>query len=392
MRKSARLADQTARFDAVLSVLPTAAICLAALSASSIWIPVYAGIFRVTPVIMGLVGSVQLVMSAVVMLVLAPRLMESFQPRSLMLGGLAALLTAEILTSLLHPGLAIFVVLRIVEGISVGLATAGTGLIASLTRNPTRTFGLVQLCQTILVTTLFASAPVILLHFGMPGLFMAVAAGALLALPCALRTPRIERMTGAARALADGLTIAAFPVLGFAAIGTIFLVNIGVSTHMADFGMRVGISVSQASLVLAASYGLGIVASSLVTILAGRVPVWLILSVAGVCVSFGLFGIAQAHTPAGLMVAACAQLFGNNLAVPAIIAVVSASDNSGRAASAAQAAIMTGIACGPVTGGMIEYYVSAQAVPLIFVVPTLLALFAGGVLALGQVQRAIPAQ
>jgi len=392
MRKSARLADQTARFDAVLSVLPTAAICLAALSASSIWIPVYAGIFRVTPVIMGLVGSVQLVMSAVVMLVLAPRLMESFQPRSLMLGGLAALLTAEILTSLLHPGLAIFVVLRIVEGISVGLATAGTGLIASLTRNPTRTFGLVQLCQTILVTTLFASAPVILLHFGMPGLFMAVAAGALLALPCALRTPRIERMTGAARALADGLTIAAFPVLGFAAIGTIFLVNIGVSTHMADFGMRVGISVSQASLVLAASYGLGIVASSLVTILAGRVPVWLILSVAGVCVSFGLFGIAQAHTPAGLMVAACAQLFGNNLAVPAIIAVVSASDNSGRAASAAQAAIMTGIACGPVTGGMIEYYVSAQAVPLIFVVPTLLALFAGGVLALGQAQRAIPAQ
>jgi len=392
MHGSARLADQTARFDAVLSVLPTGAICLAALSASSIWIPVYAGIFRVTPAVMGLVGSVQLVMSAVVMLLLAPWLMERFQPRSLMLGGLAALLTAEILTSLLHPGLALFVVLRVVEGISVGLATAGTGLIASLTRNPTRTFGLLQLCQTILVTTLFASASIILWHFGMPGLFMAVAAGALLALPCALRTPLIEKVAGGARARADGLAIAAFPALGFAAIATIFLVNIAVSTHMADFGMRVGISVSQASLVLAASYGLGIVASSLVTVLAGRVPVWLILSVAGVCVSFGLFGIAQAHTPAALMIAACAQLFGNNLAVPPIIAVVSASDNTGRAASSAQAAIMTGIACGPVTGGMIEYYISAQAVPLIFMVPTLLALFAGGVLALGQAHRALPAQ
>jgi predicted MFS family arabinose efflux permease len=174
---------------------------------------------------------------------------------------------------------------------------------------------------------------------------------------------------------------APFPVLGFLVLVAIFIVNVGTSTHMGDFGMRIGMSVAQVSVVLALAGSVSIVSSLMVTVLAGRVPTWMLLGVAAVIAAGGLIGLGIAATPPALIVAACAMIFGNTLATPAVIAVVSASDNTGRAASAAQAAIVTGTALAPACGGAIESFLSLDALSIVFAVMIPIALLTAALLA-----------
>jgi predicted MFS family arabinose efflux permease len=177
-------------------------------------------------------------------------------------------------------------------------------------------------------------------------------------LPFARATGRLELQRAAK--VEAGSEKPPFPTLGFFAIAAIFLVNVSTSTHMGDFAARIGMSVAQASGILAIGGALAIVAGLLATILAGRAPGWLIFSVSGVISCTGLLAIGFVQTPALLVAAACASLFGNQLATPQVMAIVSSADKTGRAATAAQAAVMTGIALGPATGGLIETYASLQ--------------------------------
>jgi MFS family permease len=349
--------------------------------ASSVWLPAYAQIFGFPPAVMGLIGSVQFAMSAIVMLFLAPRLLRSVQPRTLILSGLAVLIVAEVLTVLLNPGPLPFTLLRAVEGAGIGLATAAAGVLASFTPNPTRTFGILQLSQGIAITVLFGLATLILGRVGILGIFGFVGLGALAAMPFALITPRIGLATLEAGSVAGHRQSAPFPLLGFLTLAAIFIVNVGISTHMGDFGMRIGMNMAQVSGVLAISSSASIVSSLVVTVLAGRVPTRMVLAVAAVIASAGLIGIGLAATPSSLLVAACAMLFGNTLATPVVIAVVSTSDNTGRAASAAQAAIITGTALAPATGGAIEGLLSLQALSIVYAVVIPVALLMATVLA-----------
>jgi len=342
----------------VLPLIATGGMTFMILGASAVWIPVYAGIFRVTPAVMGLIGSVQLVMSALVMLFWAPRLLRKVQPRTLMVSGVVSLVVIELLSTFLAPGIALFSLLRVVEGSSVGIAIGAIGVLASSTRNPARSFGLLQVAQTVALTTLYGLAALVLARFGVRGIFALMTAGVLIALPFARAAGTLE-LQRAAKA-ETGSAKPQFPLLGFFAIAAIFLVNVSTSTHMGDFAARIGMSVAEASGILAIASALSIIAGLLATILAGRAPGWLILSVSGAIACTGLLAIGFVQAPAMLLAAACASLFGNQLATPLVIAVVSSGDNTGRAATADQAAVMTGIAFGPATGGLIETYASLQ--------------------------------
>jgi predicted MFS family arabinose efflux permease len=150
---------------------------------------------------------------------------------------------------------------------------------------------------------------------------------------------------------------------------------------MGDFGMRIGMNVAQVSVILALAGAVSIVSSLMVTVMAGRVAVWILLAVAAVIAAAGLIGLGMAGTPTALMVAACAMVFGNTLATPAVIAMVSASDNTGRAASAAQAAIVTGTALAPACGGAIESFLSLNALSVVFAVVIPVALVTAALLA-----------
>jgi predicted MFS family arabinose efflux permease len=358
----------------VLPLIVTGSITFTILGATSVWIPVYAGIFHVTPAVIGLIGSVQLVMSALVMLSWAPRLLRSVQVRTLMVCGVATLVVIELLSTLLAPGVALFTLLRVVEGSSVGVATGAVGVLASSTSNPARSFGLLQIAQTVAMTTLYGLSVLVLARFGVHGIFALMTAGVLIALPFARATGKLELQRAAK--VEAGSDKAHFPTLGFLAIAAIFLVNVSTSTHMGDFAARIGMSVAQASGILAIGGALAIVAGLLATILAGRAPGWLIFSVSGVISCTGLLAIGFVQTPALLVAAACASLFGNQLATPQIMAIVSSADKTGRAATAAQAAVMTGIALGPATGGLIETYASLQMLGVVCAVLVPLALVA----------------
>jgi len=375
------LAAAPAPFRALSPLVATVSMTFMGAVASSVWLPAYAKFFQFTPARMGLIGSVQFAMSAIVMLFLAPRLMRSVQPRTLILTGLAAMIVAEVLTVLLNPSAVPFIALRAIEGFGIGLATAATGLLASFTANPTRTFGILQLSQGIAITVIFGLAPLILGRFGILGIFGFLGLGALAAAPFALTMPRIGLASLEAGSAVAHRRSAPFPVLGFLVLVAIFIVNVGTSTHMGDFGMRIGMSVAQVSVVLALAGSVSIVSSLMVTVLAGRVPTWMLLAVAAAIAAGGLIGLGIAATPPALMVAACAMIFGNTLATPAVIAVVSASDNTGRAASAAQAAIVTGTALAPACGGAIESFLSLDALSIVFAVMIPVALLTAALLA-----------
>jgi hypothetical protein len=359
-------------FRALSPLVATVSMTFMGAVASSVWLPAYAKIFGLGPAIMGLIGSVQFATSAIVMLFLAPLLLRKFQPRTSILAGLATMIAAEALTVLLNPGAPAFILLR---------ATAASGLLASFTANPTRTFGVLQLSQGVAITVLFGLATVILGRFGILGMFGFLGLGALAAVPFALATPRISLASLEAGSAVGHRLSAPFPVLGFLVLVAIFIVNVGTSTHMGDFGMRIGMNVAQVSVVLALAGAVSIVSSLMVTVLAGRVPIWMLLAAAACIAAAGLIGLGIAATPPALMVAACAMIFGNTLATPAVIAVVSASDNTGRAASAAQAAIVTGTALAPACGGAIESFLSLNALSIVFAVIIPVALLAAALLA-----------
>jgi hypothetical protein len=312
------------------------------LGANAVWIPVYAGIFHVTPVVIGLIGSLQLVMSALVMLFWAPRLLRSLQPRSLMVTGLVMLISVEILSILLNPGFAAFTLLRVLEGSSVGVATGAIGVLASSTRSPARTFGLVQMAQALALAALYALAALVLARFGIRGIFALMAVGVLGALPFALVTGRHDLHSVAKIGTGGGKPLAPFPVLGFFAIAGMYLVNVSTMTHMGDFGARIGMSVAEASGILAIDSTLAIFAGLLATILAERVPSWLILSVSGVISCTGLLAVGFVPTPPLLL-----------------------------------AAVMTGVAFGPATGGLVETFASLQWLGVIGAFVVLSALSAG---------------
>jgi MFS family permease len=368
-------------FRALSPLVATISMTFMGAVASSVWLPAYAKIFGLGPAIMGLIGSVQFATSAIVMLFLAPLLLRKFQPRTLILAGLATMIAAEALTVLLNPGAPAFILLRAMEGFGIGLATAASGLLASFTANPTRTFGVLQLSQGVAITVLFGLATVILGRFGILGMFGFLGLGALAAVPFALATPRISLASLEAGSAVGHRLSAPFPVLGFLVLMAIFIVNVGTSTHMGDFGLRIGMNVAQVSVVLALAGAVSIVSSLMVTVLAGRVPIWMLLAAAACIAAAGLIGLGMAATPPALMVAACAMIFGNTLATPAVIAVVSASDNTGRAASAAQAAIVTGTALAPACGGAIESFLSLNALSIVFAVIIPVALLAAALLA-----------
>jgi len=357
--------------------------------ASSVWLPAYTRIFRFSAAKMGLIGSVEFAMSAIIMLFVAPRLLRSLQPRTLILAGLMAMISSEVITVLVNPAPLLFTALRAFEGLGIGLATAAASVLASFTPNPTRTFGVLQMSQAIAITALFGLATFILGRFGILGIFGFVGFGGVAALPFAFLSPRVGLTSLEASSVAGRAQSAPFPTLGFVVLVAIFIVNVGTSTHMGDFGMRIGMNMAQVSVVLAAASSISIVSSLLVTVVAGRIPIWMLMAVAAVIASAGLIGLGIAATPPALMIAACAMLFGNTLAAPAVIAVVSASDNTGRAASAAQAAIVTGTALAPACGGAIEGFLSLNALSLVFAAIIPLALLTTAIMASrrpGQVQ------
>jgi MFS family permease len=381
MNMDDRLPAAPGPFRALSPLIATISTTFMGSVASSVWLPAYAKIFGFGPATMGLIGSVQFAMSAIVMLFLAPRLLRRFQPRTLILTGLAAMILAEVLTVLLNPGAPAFILLRAIEGFGIGIATAASGLLASFTANPTRTFGVLQLSQGVAITVLFGLATLILGRFGILGIFGFLGLGALAAAPFALATPRIGLASLEAGSAVGHRVSAPFPVLGFVVLMAIFIVNVGTSTHMGDFGMRIGMNVAQVSVILALAGAVSIVSSLMVTVMAGRVAVWILLAVAAVIAAAGLIGLGMAGTPTALMVAACAMVFGNTLATPAVIAMVSASDNTGRAASAAQAAIVTGTALAPACGGAIESFLSLNALSVVFAVVIPVALVTAALLA-----------
>jgi MFS family permease len=376
-------------FRALAPLIATISMTFVAQVASSIWLPAYAKIFRFTPAVMGLIGSVPFAAAAVVMLFLTPRLLRSLQPRTLILAGLTTVAAAEVLTVVLNPNAASFALLRVVEGSGIGLATASAGVLASFTANPTRTFGILQLSQSVATTVMFGLAGGIVQRFGILGIFAFVGLGVVAATPFALATPRAPLTLKAGSAARRSPS--RFPLVGFVILAMIFVVNVGASTHMGDFGMRIGMTMGQVSVVLAAASALGIVSSLLAAVLAGRVPTWVLLVGGATIAGAGLIGLGIAPTPGALMAAACTMWFGSTLATPAVIGVVSGSDNTGRAASAAQAAIVTGTALGPACSGVIEDFLSLRALSVVFAIVIPLAFLATAVLATRRSSAALPA-
>jgi hypothetical protein len=363
------------------------ATVLLALMSSAIWIPVYSGVHGTSPAAMGLIASLQTGVAGLTAQFVVPRLI-AMQPRSVVMIGLSIVAAAESAAALLSAPLALFATLKAIDGVGDGLALASVGIMASRTLQPTRTFGLLQLSQSIASTIFFALSSLTIPRFGLPGIFGLVCVAAIVAIGFAGLLPRILAAP-AGRPAVDGGTAAAgrLPLWGCLTLVLILTVNVGTINSIGAFGARLGMAQSDVSIAISAAT-LSIIASSAVAAaVASIIPNAIVLGVSAVIASLGLVGIGFAETPLIMELAAFSAVFGITLAFPAAIAGVGQADETGRAAAAAQASGMLGLVLGPVTAGIIITNLSLDGLSIIFAVVIFAAIGLASLLAAKDAQR-----
>ncbi len=325
-----------------------------AFMSSALWIPAAGADFFVPQFTTGIIASIEMTLSAIVCLGVAPHLTR-ISAHVLLIAGAGTVIATTTCTILLPLPIMAFAALRAAEGAAAGLCVAVTSMQASQSANPQKLFGLFLLAQTICAGLFFGIASSLLPRYGHRAVFALLGAGSILALlifalsagrlaNALTRAPPRGRVGNQTPAAPRGLLAACI------GIGLVFLVNTGMNATVSAFGAQAGLSLAQSGRVLAVCTFLPIIASAIAVALAGRMVVKLILGIGAVGSAISLLGLGFSGSPVAFELTLGASFFFFPFVVPSMQSGIARMDPDGRAAAAAQATIMVGFAVAPALG------------------------------------------
>jgi MFS family permease len=331
-----------------------------------IWIPAARMHFGVGGVTMGMVASLQFAVSATMAMFAAPRLAR--QPlRVPLLIATAVILAAALSTASLHLGFPLFVVIRAIEGGASGICVACGAILATRTRQPSRSFGLLQFGQILTNMVVYVSCTKLAVAYGLTGIYFLLAAAAAICFvvqlfgkgwPVVVPRRVLPNVSNAQPSVSKARIWAA--CLGAALVYCGFIALVA---NASALGGRAGLDFAKVTIILAAGTPAAAGGALIATLLAGRVAGFIMVAASAIGATiFGLLLTFTAFNFETLLIALCGIIFFIYIGFPSIFGGISRLDSTGRSASAAQAAQMFGPALGPAIGALIAAHsVSAFA-------------------------------
>jgi hypothetical protein len=293
----------------------------------------------------------QFVVAAIAAIFVAPRLAKRPLRFSLLVA-MATVLFAAIATAALHPSFAVFAVLRALEAFAAGTCIAGGGMLASRTPRPSRSFGTMQFGQIILNMLMYGLSTVVVVRYGLNGLYgmLAVALCVMLVVmarsrgwPVVVAPKPAVRHVPSIRILIGGISVAAI-YCGFIAL----------VANANALGGRAGLDFARVTVVLAITTPAGALGALIATGLSGRIPSFFLLAAA----ALGTAVCGLALTFAGLDFAwltasLCGVILFIYVGVPSIYHGIAGLDRHGDAAAHTQGTQFLGTVIGPAAGAII---------------------------------------
>jgi predicted MFS family arabinose efflux permease len=345
----------TIKFSA--SILAVWLIAFLPMESGPIWIPAARSHFGMSGVAMGFVASLQFAISAAIAMFVAPKLAR-WRLRVPLLVASSAILIAALATAVLKLNFQEFILMRMLDGGASGLCVACAAILATRTRQPGRSFGLLQFGQILTNMVVYVICTKLAVAYGLAGVFCLLAACAAIFLvvqlfgkgwpiviPHGVRAPVQVVQTHVSRVRISVACLgAALVYCGFIAL----------VANASALGSRAGLDFAHVTIILAAGTPAAALGAVIATLLAGRVPGFVMIAASAVGAAiFGLCLTFIADDFETLTVSLCGVLFFVYIGFPSIFGGISRLDETGRSASAAQAAQMFGPALGPAMGALI---------------------------------------
>ncbi len=363
------------------------------LESGAIWIPAATAHYAASPVALGMVASMQFLCAAFSAFLLAPFILRRKHPKVVMLAGISTVFIASLITGQLSIPLKVFAMLRLLDGVGAGLCVAVSGILASQTVRPPRSFGIMQFFQIATNACLFVVTSKLLPLLGVSAVFDFIIFGSLVALAIVSMAP-VPRKISTQTKVADLAWVpGSWPriLAGGCGVTLASCAFIALITSISFFGARVGLSLASVSLLLAAGTPFTAAGSVISAFLSGRVATRILLAAGISGAAFGLIAMGVAREMDVFVVSFIFFMAFNFFTTPTLNAVVSQLDNTGRAAACTQAAQMIGLAIGPTLGAIIRS-ISLEALLLFSVCGLIAGVFLGGAAAGKAVNRTMQAK
>lgn len=339
-----------------VAILAVWLVAFLPMESGPIWIPAARMHFGVSGVAMGIVASLQFGVSATMAMFVAPRLAKrAFRTPLLIATGVIFL--AAIASAALPLSFQAFILMRIFDGGASGICVACAAILATRTRQPSRSFGMLQFGQILTNMVVYVTSTKLVVAHGMAGVYSLLSGGAVIFFAVQLfgkGWPAIMPQRAAARATTH--VRVSKPRIGVACVGAalVYCGFIALVANASALGTRAGLDFAHVTIILAASTGTAAAGALVSTLLVGRVQgFWLIaVSAAGAAIA-GLLLAFAAFDFQTLIFSLGAVIFFVYIGFPPIFGGIARLDDTGRSASAAQAAQMFGPALGPAIGAII---------------------------------------
>jgi MFS family permease len=339
-----------------LGILAVWLVAFLPMESGPIWIPAARMHFGVSAVAMGFVASAQFGVSAIMAMFVAPQLTR-WTFRMPLLVATGVILLAALATAALPLSFPEFILMRILDGGASGICVACAAILATRTRQPSRSFGMLQLGQILTNMVVYVTSTKLVAAHGMTGVYYLLSAGAVISLVVQgfgkgwpVVKPQHAKERPAPSSSVSKLRISA-ACLGAALVYCGF---ISLVANASALGTRAGLDFTHVTIILAAGTGTAAAGALMSTLLSGRVQGgWLIAASAAGAAICGLILTFAAFDFEMLILSLGSILFFIYLGFPSIFGGIARLDETGRSASAAQAAQMFGPALGPAIGALI---------------------------------------
>jgi MFS family permease len=344
----------TVKFSAAILVVWLAGFL--AMEAGPIWIPTAQIHFGMSSVTMGAIASIQFLASALMAMFVAPRLARK-PLRPVLLLAVGTICGAAIVTAAFDLPFPLFVIARVVEGGASGICVACAAMLASRTKLPARSFGILQFSQILMNMAVYVSSTKLVVAYGLTGLYSLIAVATLIFF-AVLRFSKPWVTLGLTRKVKASAADAPLPRLRIliACLGAAFVYCgfIALVANATALGQRASLDFAHITMVLAAGTQAAAAGALIATIFARRLPPFVFIIAASAGASFfGLLLTFTANDFASLVVALCGVIFFIYIGFPSIFGGIARLDPSGRSAAVAQATQMFGPALGPAVGAII---------------------------------------
>jgi len=340
-----------------VAILAVWLVAFLPMESGPIWIPAARIHFGVSGVAMGFVASLQFAISAAMAMFVAPKLAR-WKLRVPLLAASATILIAALATAVLKLNFWEFILMRMLDGGASGLCVACAAILATRTRQPGRSFGLLQFGQILTNMVVYVICTKLAVAYGLAGVYCLLAGGAAVFLGVQLvgKDWPIIIPHGVQVAVQAGQIHVARVRIWVACLGAalVYCGFIALVANASALGSRAGLDFAHVTIILAAGTPAAALGAVIATLLAGRVPGFVMIAASAMGAAiFGLCLTFAAYDFATLTVSLCGVLFFVYIGFPSIFGGISRLDETGRSASVAQAAQMFGPALGPAVGALI---------------------------------------